>query len=189
MRLILTALLFSALASASPTICPPDFTTDGVRVTADCPGLGVDVFADPGSTWVLAWNDNAGVIDNDYDFNDLIASISVADNGLSALVTWTGALAENDNELFDGSEFLFSNSYHPASVDIATVPDEEIPFDLISPGSGHWVTGAASLNSDDQIHDWTGEKSGLSQVPEPDALSFGLVGLGLISLRAVRRGR
>lgn len=177
MKTLYLTLLTAITALAGPMTCPPNFTTDGIAVSPSCAGLGAEVFAVPGSTWTLDLNDNLG--GGDQDYNDLGATITVNATGTDAVVTWAGSLASTDNSLYDGHEYLFSNSSHPASVTIATTPGAEIHFDLHSNGN-IWYTGPAGVNSDDQIHDWAQDAPG---VPEPGTIGLVLAGLGLIAWR------
>lgn len=178
-HMLFSLVLAAVAASAGPiTTCPPNFNTDGIAVSPSCAGLGADVFAAPGSTWTLAFNDNPG--GGDQDYNDLLASIVVNSTGTDAVVTWDGALSSIDNSLYDGTHYLFSNSSHPSSITIATIPGAEIHFDLHSNGN-IWYTGPAWVNSDDQIHDYA-KDAPASAVPEPSSGTLGAVGLGAMVL-------
>jgi hypothetical protein len=181
--LVTLTLTLTGVALSTPTVCPPDLVTDGIAVTASCAGLGADVFADPGTTWLLTWNDNVGTIGNDYDFNDLEADIVISANGTSATVTYMGSLSAINDVLYDGTQDLFSDSTHPLSVVIATTPGAEIPFDLHSNGNV-FVTGVGAMNFDGQIHDWTQDASA---VPEPGSLYLLLGGAALLGGLAYRR--
>lgn len=183
----LATLLFSAALWAAPTVCPPQLAGANA-VDQACVGLGQRIFAMPGTSGTV-WFENLWG-GGDKDFNDLAAAFQINASGTVATFTWLGSNASRDGILFHGTLPLFSNAFHPVSVPVPVESGSEIVLSLyvLDGGIGHiWVTGYGPRNVDGEIHAWV-EQSGVV-APEPPSMSIMIGGMGLLLVLAVARRR
>lgn len=189
MKTLFSIIMTIGLAKGASIQCP-DFQSDSISVSADCPGLGTQITTNSGTNWILAWNDNLGK--GDYDFNDLMTDVKIDNNGTTAIITYLGGLSSSDNQLWlsagYGELFLFSNNSEVDDKIIVNnlVENSVMNFYLIVPGGdgGVYYTGLGSSNSDNEIHDWVGEKSNVNNtVPESSNMLLTLVGMVFLSTK------
>jgi hypothetical protein len=177
--LLIMALLLP-LASAAPVLLP-----DGVPLSVSDPGLGLQVFAFPGSQWEVWFNDNWGNDrpghNGDFDFNDAVAGVTFGPLGVG---TFIGSSASDFNVLkIDGIALSKNN---PGPKTFHYVPGSEIIVAMVDVTTGrHYFSGPASRNPDGVVHAWT-EQTG---VPEPGTLYAILMGCGLLAFGCLKSGR
>lgn len=186
MKAFLLCALLSVSLCAAPLICPPSLS-GSTPVDPTCPGMGTSIFADPGSHGSVWFEDLIRPTNQDY--NDLVALFTVLGDGHQVQVTWFGADAAYNNQLWYGNVPLFTNQAHPGAAIINTTPFDEIVLRLVSP-EGTFYTGGAARNADGFVHAWTEQYfAPASDAPEPGTWLSGGVGLALAACGIYRRKR
>lgn len=186
--LVLAFFLLPLISQAS-TVCPPVLTPDSQFVPPTCPGYGAPIIINPGVTVQVKFNDNWGIVGNDFDFNDLWALVMTTLQNVVS-VTWDGSNSALNDSLYFGTEYLFSDQSHPLPVTLGTfATGSELVLSILTP-AGRINTGPAGMNGDGLVGAVvTTQPSG---VPEPDAFVLTCLGLAFVSasvwFKRVRRG-
>lgn len=181
---LFAAVLFTGLSlAAAPLVCPPDFAHDGVRVDPGCPGIGATVFANPGTTWLIALNDDSHKPNHgDNDFNDMFLSAKFVGDGMT--LTFLGALSDWDSVVFTQGVPVFTTN---ATVGAASVlpllaDGSAVNFRFFTLNTGLWTeSGSAGVYV-------SCLDCGRQTTETPEPSSFALLGLGLV-VAGVRRRR
>lgn len=173
-------LVLTSLLMGTPVMSP-----DGVPVSVLDPGLGRLVYAVPGSTWEVWWNDNEGNVApgvrGDFDFNDLVNQVvfggEVVNGQVEAVASFVGSAAGDYNvALFSGGQFLSRLQQVPVTFIVASEAEVKLSMQDMSHGFGVYWTGPAVRNHDNAIHAWVGDTS----TPEPASSSYLMFGLLLL---------
>jgi hypothetical protein len=178
---IAAALPLVCSASTLTVVCPPVLVR-GTTIDPACPGLGATIIDDPNTKYQVWFEDLPG--GGDADYNDIAVAVNF-DNGGVPFIRWLGNNSDYDDSLYLGTDYLMSNSNHPAILQLLGVftIGQELTLNIHTPPGDIWYDGPAIRNSDDTIHAYV---TGGAQAPEPTTLAtlgFGMVALGISKWR------
>jgi hypothetical protein len=156
---------------AAPVLMP-----DGVNLDPNDPGINATVYAIPGSTWLVGWNDNP--VFGDFDFNDFMFLVEFADGQGTA--TFTGATSA----LYNRAYLTSGMREIPRDEPLQFIADEngEVQFTLIT-GSGFRFDSV-----DHDSHMWAFMTDSNDVVSTPEASGFAMAVSALFVLGLIRWG-
>lgn len=166
----------------------PSPSTDGQALDPLSPGLGAQILAIPGSTWLIGVNDNYGNsapgVGGDFDFQDVWAKLVFNLDGTATLTYISRNSADLDFVQFLGGEWLA-----PGQSETQTVPElaEVVAVHALDASDGlQFETGPAAGNPGDVVYGWVAEET-----PEPSSwiLTLFAVIWSIFWGRGLRRSR
>src|SRR5512146_1758837 len=104
MNTLLLMIVLAGVACAGPLLTVPVLTPDSQSLSTSAPGLGQNVLAIAGSSWLIGFNDNVGNDapghNGDFDFNDawLTVTFPVLPSGM-AMLNFLAVDSADDNDV------------------------------------------------------------------------------------------
>lgn len=189
-NLTLLFILLAGIALPSGLLVPVAYP-DGLSIDPTVPQWGASIYAIPGSTWWVGFNDNVGDdcsgLYGDCDANDAMAHVvfsPLLTGPLSGSVFGTLYYDISTSDLDNDIRWvtLFPWLEPGQNQPILTAAGSVVPvYDRVGEhGSTIFVTGLGPGNPGGLIHAWVG-------TPEPATMT--LIGMGLAALALIRKRR
>lgn len=167
LRFSALALLLALSGSASTLLEAPVASPDGQALDPLSPGLGAQVFAIPGTTWAVDFNDNYGNtssgINGDFDFNDAMALLTFGPGGIATLNYISSNTADQDYVQVLGGPWISASQSE--SVPIVENGQVVTVHMLDVSDFEQYSSGPADLNPGGAVAAWVADSG--NTTPEP----------------------
>lgn len=184
MKTFLILLLPALALNAGTLLTTPVASPDSQSLDSSAPGLGRIVYAIPGSTWAVDFNDNAYnrscCVNGDFDFNDAMLQL-VFSPGFVIIDYLVADSADTNRVSIDQATWLSPGQSASFAI---TTDGQALPVSMKDLSTG-WIffSGPASENLDGAVHAWVDETVAPPPPPPtstPEPATIALLGLGLL---------